>query len=47
MKLTKRTSGTTVIVISHHDDDLPAFVRRQCVVANGTVTTPAATALGS
>ena len=34
-------AGTTVIVISHHDDDLPAFVRRECVVAANRITTAA------
>ena len=35
------SDGTTVVVISHHDDDLPAFVRRECVVAENRVTTAA------
>jgi molybdate transport system ATP-binding protein len=33
--------GTTVVVISHHDDDLPAFVRRECLVAESRITTAA------
>ena len=29
--------GTTLMLISHHDDDLPAFVRRTYQIANGRI----------
>jgi ABC-type molybdenum transport system ATPase subunit/photorepair protein PhrA len=36
-------AGTTVVMISHHDDDLPAFIRRSYLVEQGRLTlTPSA-----
>jgi ABC-type molybdenum transport system ATPase subunit/photorepair protein PhrA len=29
--------GTTLVVISHHDEDLPAFVRRTFAIEDGTL----------
>jgi molybdate transport system ATP-binding protein len=37
-------AGTTLVVISHHDEDLPAFVRRTFAIEDGRLITASASA---
>jgi ABC-type molybdenum transport system ATPase subunit/photorepair protein PhrA len=39
-------AGTTLVVISHHDEDLPAFVRRTFVIEDGRLVTAQASRVG-